>query len=193
MALRNIDDLSAPLDRGRQSVCTRTCGCVLCRGNHPGDGAADQSEQSGGPNRQQFVPSERELHSTPEERFDPIGDDDFTPVKGIVHRYPDRVLLKPTHTCPVYCRFCFRREVVGPDGAGNLTRAELDAALDYIRQQPGIWEVIVTGGDPLTLSPRRLAEIVGALDAIEHVRIIRFHTRVPVVQPSRIDDALCGR
>jgi lysine 2,3-aminomutase len=142
------------------------------------------------PIARQFLPSSAELEATADELIDPIGDDAFSPVKGIVHRYPDRVLLKPTHTCPVYCRFCFRREVVGPDGAGNLSEAELQAAFDYIRSRPAIWEVILTGGDPFVLSPRRLAEMVQALDAIPHVQVIRFHTRVPVVDPQRVNDAL---
>jgi lysine 2,3-aminomutase len=135
----------------------------------------------------QFLPRREELDVTEDERADPIGDAAFSPVPGIVHRYPDRVLLKPTHTCPVYCRFCFRREVVGPDGAGNMTSAELDQALAYIAANPSIWEVILTGGDPLVLSPRRLKEIVQAVDAIQHVRVIRIHTRVPAVDPSRVD------
>ena len=90
-----------------------------------------------------------------------------TPVPGLVHRYPDRVLLKPTHTCAVYCRFCFRREMVGPEGLSNLTASQLDAAFEYIAQRPEIWEVIVTGGDPFVLSPRRLADISARLAAIE--------------------------
>ena len=142
------------------------------------------------PIARQFLPSSAELHVLAEELADPIGDDAFSPVKGIVHRYPDRVLLKPTHTCPVYCRFCFRREVVGPDGAGNLSDGQLDAALTYIRDHPAIWEVIITGGDPFVLSPRRLAQMVQALDAIPHVQVIRFHTRVPVVDPQRVNAAL---
>ena len=133
----------------------------------------------------QFVPTQQELIWSDDERTDPIGDEAFSPVAGIVHRYPDRVLLKPLHVCPVYCRFCFRREMVGPEGE-NLTAAELDAALAYIAGNPGIFEVIVTGGDPLALSPRRIARIVAALSAIEHVGVIRFHTRVPVVAPERI-------
>ena len=141
------------------------------------------------PIARQFVPDLGELIVTPEERADPIGDERLSPLKGIVHRYPDRVLLKPLHACPVYCRFCFRREQVGPEG-GALSPAELDAALDYIRTRPEIWEVIVTGGDPFLLSPRRVAAIVSALDEIEHVRVIRFHTRVPVVDPARISPKL---
>ena len=138
----------------------------------------------------QFVPDPAELLTTPEEQADPIGDTAHSPVRGIVHRYPDRVLLKPVHTCPVYCRFCFRREVVGPDGAGTLTAAELDAAFAYIAAHPEIWEVVVTGGDPLVLSPRRLRALVRRLSAIEHVRIVRFHSRVPVVAPERVTAAL---
>jgi lysine 2,3-aminomutase len=110
-------------------------------------------------------------------------------VKGIVHRYPDRVLLKTLHACPVYCRFCFRREQVGPGGEA-LDGAELAAALDYIRGHTEVWEVILTGGDPLMLAPRRLAGIVAALDAIGHVGVIRLHSRVPVADPSRVSAEL---
>jgi lysine 2,3-aminomutase len=141
------------------------------------------------PIARQFVPDVAELETTAEERTDPIGDARFSPIKGIVHRYPDRVLLKPIHACPVYCRFCFRREVVGPGGEA-LNPAELTAALDYIRNRPEIWEVILTGGDPLLLPPRRLREIVAALDAIPHLGVIRLHTRVPVVDAARVSDDL---
>jgi lysine 2,3-aminomutase len=137
----------------------------------------------------QFVPNVAELADSPEERDDPIGDERWSPVPGIVHRYPDRVLLKPILLCPVYCRFCFRREVVGKKAA-VLDQASLDRALDYIREHPQIWEVIVTGGDPLLLSPRRLQQIVHALDQVAHLGVIRFHTRVPVVDPDRVDAAL---
>ncbi len=137
------------------------------------------------PIARQFVPSKSELAIAPDELEDPIGDAAFTPVKGVTHRYPDRVLLKPTHACPVYCRFCFRREAVGPGGE-SLSPAELDRALDYVSKHEQIWEVILSGGDPLILSPRRLAEIVQRLDAIPHVGVIRVHTRVPAVEPERV-------
>lgn len=139
------------------------------------------------PMAKQFVPTLDELVTTPEERADPIGDLAHSPVQGIVHRYPDRVLLKAVHVCPVYCRFCFRREMVGPQGLGTLTGPELDAAIAYIAAHEEIWEVILTGGDPLVLSPRRLREIMVRLAGIEHVKIVRFHTRVPVVEPERVD------
>jgi lysine 2,3-aminomutase len=141
------------------------------------------------PIARQFVPGLNELNAAPGERPDPIGDASHSPLKGIIHRYPDRVLLTPILHCPVYCRFCFRRERVGgPEAA--LGPAELAAALAYIRERNEIWEVVVSGGDPLMLPSRRLKCLVAALDAIPHVRVIRFHSRAPVSDPDRIDAAL---
>jgi lysine 2,3-aminomutase len=140
------------------------------------------------PIARQFIPDPLELDVKPQESTDPIGDDAHSPLAGIVHRYPDRVLLKPLHVCAVYCRFCFRREMVGRQRA--LSRAQLAAAIAYIRDHEAIWEVILSGGDPLHLSPRRLADIVQALARIAHVRIIRVHTRLPVVAPARVTAAL---
>jgi lysine 2,3-aminomutase len=137
----------------------------------------------------QYVPRAVELETAPEESADPIGDERWSPVPGIVHRYPDRVLLKPILVCPVYCRFCFRREQVGREDA-LLSADSLAGAFDYIRARPEIWEVIVTGGDPFLLSPRRIAAIVKTLDAIPHVAVIRFHTRVPIADPRRVRPAL---
>jgi lysine 2,3-aminomutase len=142
------------------------------------------------PIARQFVPSAEELATQPQELADPIGDAAHSPVEGIVHRYPDRVLLKPVHVCAVYCRFCFRRETVGPGKAEALSPAALARALDYIRARPEIWEVILSGGDPLVMSPRRLAEIRAALAGIEHVRILRIHTRLPVADPDLITPEL---
>src|ERR1700704_6175722 len=133
-----------------------------------------------------FMPSSEELVARPGENADPIGDHAHAPVAGIVHRYPDRVLFKLVHVCAVYCRFCFRREMVGPGKATALSQGAYDNALAYIRAHGDVWEVILTGGDPLMLSPRRLAEIMADLAAIDHVRIIRIHTRVPVAEPARI-------
>ena len=141
------------------------------------------------PIAKQFLPDVRELDQQPEENADPIADDAHSPVEGVVHRYPDRVLLKLVNACAVYCRFCFRREMVGP-GRGGLSRAALDAALDYIAGTPEIWEVILTGGDPLVLSPRRLKAVMARLAAIDHVKVIRVHTRLPAVAPKKITPAL---
>jgi lysine 2,3-aminomutase len=139
----------------------------------------------------QFIPDPAELITAPNETADPIADDKLSPIKGVVHRYPDRALLKPLLICPVYCRFCFRREHVGPDG-GLLTDAELQAAYNWFADHPAIREVILTGGDPLMLSPRRLASIVRALSAIPHIEILRIHTRVPTADPTRVTDALAA-
>ncbi len=141
------------------------------------------------PLARQYVPSTAELEQAPEELADPIGDEAHSPVKGIVHRYADRALLKPTHACAVYCRFCFRREMVGPGGAA-LDTDELAAAVAHIRNTPAIREVILTGGDPLVLSARRLKALLDELAAIDHVDWIRIHSRVPVAEPSRITDEL---
>jgi lysine 2,3-aminomutase len=151
--------------------------------------AIDRRDVARDPIARQFVPSLAEAEIATDELADPIGDEARSPIKGIVHRYPDRVLLKPIHVCPVYCRFCFRREKVGPGGE-TLSAAELDAALAYIRADAGIWEVILTGGDPLMLAPRRLAGLIAALDAIPHVAVIRVHSRVPIVDPGRVSAAL---
>jgi lysine 2,3-aminomutase len=137
----------------------------------------------------QFIPDLAELTVAPHERTDPIGDDALSPVKGVVHRYPDRALLKPLLICPVYCRFCFRREHVGPDG-GLLTDAELQTAYAWFEAHPAVTEIILTGGDPLMLSPRRLGAILRRLSAMPHVRTLRIHTRVPVAAPERVTPAL---
>ena len=142
------------------------------------------------PIARQFVPTEAELDVLPEESADPVGDFAHSPVEGIVHRYPDRCLLKVNHACAVYCRFCFRREMVGPDGLRPLSPAALDTAMAYIAHRPDIWEVIVTGGDPFILSPRRLRDVMRRLGEIAHVKVVRYHTRVPAVAPETVTDAL---
>jgi lysine 2,3-aminomutase len=144
------------------------------------------------PIARQFVPDMRELRERPEESADPIGDAARSPVEGVVHRYPDRVLLKLTPVCATYCRFCFRRETVGPHGQPMLSRQALGQALAYIAQRPQVWEVILSGGDPLVLSDRRLKDVVTRLAAIAHVKIIRIHTRMPVVDPARITPRLAA-
>ena len=137
----------------------------------------------------QYIPDSAELITAPHELEDPTADAPFTPVKGVVHRYPDRALLKPLLACPVYCRFCFRREKVGPDG-GLLSEAELQQALGWFEANAAIREVILTGGDPLMLSARRLGEILGRLADMAHIETLRIHTRVPVADPARVTAAL---
>jgi lysine 2,3-aminomutase len=147
-------------------------------------------ERADDPIGRQFLPDPAELVHRPQERADPIGDDAHEVARGLIHRYPDRALLKLTSVCPVYCRFCFRRERVGAGTEGLLDAAALDAAFAYLASHPAIWELIVTGGDPLAVSPRRLAELSARVAAIDHVKILRFHSRVPALTPERIDAAL---
>jgi lysine 2,3-aminomutase len=149
---------------------------------------ADLIHTDDDPIARQFLPDARELDQRPEESGDPIGDRRHSPVEGIVHRYRDRVLLKIVHVCPVYCRFCFRREMVGPGREPGLSPQALDRALAYIADHPEISEVILTGGDPFVLSLRRAAEITARLSAVAHVETVRWHTRVPVVDPQRVTD-----
>jgi len=138
------------------------------------------------PLAKQFIPDVRELTHTAEELSDPIGDDVHQKVKGIIHRYPDRCLFLPVSVCPIYCRFCFRREKIGGvDGA--LSPQELDVAFEYIESHSEIWEVIITGGDPFILKPKSLQKIIDRLNQITHIAVIRIHTRVPVVDPLRIN------
>ena len=141
------------------------------------------------PIARQFLPDAAELERSPGEEADPVGDLSHSPVKGIVHRYPDRALLMLTHTCATYCRFCFRRERVG-QGDGTLSPEALEQALAYVAATPTLWEIILTGGDPLVLSARRIGEVMAALNAIPHVKVVRLHTRVPAVAPEAITAAL---
>jgi lysine 2,3-aminomutase len=189
-ALRTPDDLVAAklVGRGRLRALQQVAARYAVSITPALSGLIDPADPCD-PIARQFVPDPRELIVAPEESPDPIGDDAHSPVEGIVHRYPDRVLLKLVNVCAVYCRFCFRREMVGP-GQGALSAEALDAALDYIRRNSQIWEVILTGGDPLVLSARRLKDVVARLAGIAHVKVIRVHTRVPVAAPARITPAL---
>ncbi len=143
------------------------------------------------PVRMQVIPRRDELTTHRGELLDPLGEDAHRPVPAIFHRYPDRCLLLALDRCAIYCRHCNRRRLVGQEESA-ISRADLDAAVDYIRRTPAIRDVLISGGDPLTLSTRRLEEIVAAVRAIDHVEIIRIGTRVPVVLPMRVDDELCA-
>jgi lysine 2,3-aminomutase len=138
------------------------------------------------PIARQFIPDLRELETTPGEDADPIGDKRHSPVEGLVHRYGDRVLLKIVHVCPVYCRFCFRREMVGANREPSLTPDQIDEAIAYIAAHAEITEVILTGGDPFVLTARRAADLTTRLADIDHVKVLRWHTRVPAVDPERV-------
>ncbi len=143
------------------------------------------------PVRMQVIPRTGELVTEPGELLDPLGEDAHRPVSAIFHRYPDRCLLLALDRCAIYCRHCNRRRLVG-QAESAISRQDLDDAVGYIRRTPAIRDVLISGGDPLTLATDRLEEIVAAVRAIPHVEIIRIGTRVPVVLPMRVDDELCA-
>ncbi len=143
------------------------------------------------PVRMQVIPRTRELVNEEGDLVDPLGEDAHSPATGIFHRYPDRCLLLAIDRCAIYCRHCNRRRLVGQQES-PISRADLAQAIGYIRRTPAIRDVLISGGDPLTLSTDRLEEIIAAVRAIPHVEIIRIGTRVPVVLPMRVDDALCA-
>ena len=182
--LRTVDELAAAgLVALERTAALAPVAALYAVGVTPEMAALIDPADAADPIARQLIPSVAELVAAPGETSDPIGDNAHSPVPGIVHRYPDRVLLKVTATCAVYCRFCFRREMVGPGKADALTPAQLDAALAYIAATPAIWEVILTGGDPLVLSPRRLSALMARLAEIEHVKIVRCHTPRPGRRP----------
>jgi lysine 2,3-aminomutase len=140
------------------------------------------------PIRRQAIPQIEELTSLDCETADPLHEDADSPVPGLTHRYPDRVLLLITHECALYCRYCTRRRIVG-DRAGSH-RARINAAIGYIRATPSIRDVLISGGEPLGLSDDRLEEVLVKLRRIDHVEIIRIGTRMPVAMPQRITPEL---
>lgn len=141
------------------------------------------------PLRRQFVPSSRELDSIDDEDLfgDVNADDRFSPTRGLVHRYPSKVLLFPSNYCGAYCRYCFRRKLAR-DVEETLKKEDLNQAFDYIRSNRQIEEVILSGGDPMVLSDDSLDFILGSLSRIEHVQAVRIHTRLPVTVPYRVTD-----
>src|ERR1044071_1474928 len=141
------------------------------------------------PIRLQTIPLAEELRWDAREEEDPIGDHARSPVPRLTHRYPDRVLLYPSYQCAVYCRHCFRKESLS-DSNDQFADEKLQPAFRYIEEHPEVCEVILTGGDPLMLSNSRLESLRQRLEAIPHVRMMRFHSRIPVVLPSRINPEL---
>ena len=131
------------------------------------------------PVRRQVIPLGRELQAFEGMMEDSLAEDKHSPVPGLVHRYPDRVLMLITTQCASYCRYCTRSRIVGNPGA-NFSRAEFDLQLDYLRRTPQVRDVLLSGGDPLTLAPKVLEYILSSLRAIEHIEIIRIGSRVPV-------------
>lgn len=137
------------------------------------------------PIRRMILPRVEEMGAGAQQMSDPLGERKHSPLQRVVHRYPDRVLFLVTDTCSVYCRYCLRKYFTGNDQA-FLSSAEYKSALGYIRENKGIREVILSGGDPLTLSDARLLRVIEDLRSIDHVELIRIGTRMPVVCPMRI-------
>jgi lysine 2,3-aminomutase len=142
------------------------------------------------PIRQQVIPRAAEMQRAPGEYDDPLGEDAASPAPGVVHRYPDRVLLLTTTRCAIYCRHCNRRRMVG--GEEEFSQADLLPALEYIGAHAEIRDVLISGGDPFGLATDKLEWLVASVRRIPHVEIIRLGTRVPVCLPMRVDDALCA-
>jgi len=142
------------------------------------------------PIRRQVIPLGRELQAFEGMRKDSLAEDDHSPVPGIIHRYPDRVLMLVTTHCASYCRYCTRSRLVG-DMDMTFRKADLELQLDYLRNSPQVRDVLLSGGDPLTLSPIMLDYILSSLRVIAHIDIIRIGTRVPVFLPQRITDEFC--
>ena len=151
--------------------------------------AAAMTDTPADPIAAQFIPDTRELDVATSELSDPIGDAPHSPLPSLVHRYPNRVLWKISPVCAVYCRFCFRKEHIGRRGRA-LRQREIAAVAAYLAAHHEVEEVILSGGDPLTLSNKKLQQNLAALRELPHIRRLRIHSRIPVVQPARIDGAL---
>ena len=147
-------------------------------------------DDPGCPVRRQIIPTAREMVSFESMMEDSLSEDKHSPVPGLVHRYPDRVLMLVTTQCASYCRYCTRSRIVG-DPTQTFSRAEFDAQIEYIENTPQIRDVLLSGGDPMVLAPKVLDMILSRLRAIPHVEIVRIGSRVPVFLPMRVDQAFC--
>jgi len=141
--------------------------------------------------RKTLVPTSGEFLHTPAEAEDPLAEDADSPVPGLVHRYPDRVLFLVTSFCAVYCRYCTRSRLVGKTGEYHFNHKQFQAAIDYIAAHPEIRDVLISGGDPLTMNDDKIEWLLSRLRAIPHVEFIRIGSKVPVVLPQRITPAFC--
>ena len=188
--ITNTEMLSEVLDLSEQEKADiTTCLKQFRMAITPYYASLIRPEDENDPIRMQSVPSIRETFYCSDDLDDPLNEVESSPVPNIVHRYPDRVLLLATYVCSMYCRHCPRRRVVGEED-GMITESELEMALDYIRSHEEVRDVLISGGDPLTMNTKKLESIIAGLRAIPHVDIIRIGTRVPVVLPMRITEEL---
>lgn len=184
---KTIKTKTAPLTNSQKAVTEKVAQVYAVGISDHAYTAMQTTDPQIDPVAAQYIPQINELLVSGAERIDPTGDNAHSPVKGIVHRYPDRALLKITNICPVYCRYCFRKSMIGPQSNEySLTKTEREAAIQYIRDTPQIWETILTGGDPLILSAAQIGETLDKLEAIKHIRTLRIHTRTPIASPEKI-------
>ena len=189
-ALRTVEDLLrvADLTSAERRGLAETAGTFRV-GVTPYYASLIDAAHPSCPVRMQAIPVAAEGQAAPGDLRDPLGEDRHRPVRSVVHKYPDRVLLLVTDTCAVYCRHCTRRRITGGE-EGAFDRAAVEGGLAYVRAHPEVRDVIVSGGDPLVLSDERLGAILVALRAIPHVQILRLATRAPVTCPMRVTDGL---
>ncbi|MBM4374220.1 MAG: KamA family radical SAM protein [Deltaproteobacteria bacterium] len=187
-SVRTVDELAAHLDLTPEELAgaRRAEAAGLPLRITPHYLALCDANDARCPIRRQVVPRIDEEREAPGDLVDPLGEVAHEIVPGLVQRYPDRALLVSTDQCAIYCRFCTRSRVVG-SGEGPLRPSALDQALEAIAARPAIRDVILSGGDPLTMSTEKLAALVGRVRAIPHVEVIRLATRVPVCLPQRVD------
>lgn len=182
--LKHVIDLTEEEEKGIKN-CLKTLRMAIT----PHYATLINSKDPDCPIRKQAIPT---IHETVKSEFDlqdPLSEDSDSPVPGITHRYPDRVLLLVTDQCSMYCRHCTRRRLAGNTDR-SLPKSQIELALNYIRKTPTIRDVLISGGDPLCLSDHQLENIIAAIRKIPHVEIIRIGTRTPVVLPQRITDDL---
>lgn len=189
-SVRSLDELSrfVPLTEDERRGCVETRG-IFRLGISPYYLSLIDRDHPFCPVRMQAIPVRAEATVKAGELRDPLGEDLHRPVRAIVHKYPDRVLLLALDHCSVYCRHCTRRRITSGD-EGGVTREELEEALAYLRAHREVRDVLISGGDPLLLSTERLAGLLEGIRAVPHVEIVRIGTRIPVCLPMRVDDLL---
>jgi lysine 2,3-aminomutase len=189
-SVRSLGDLArfVPLTEEERRGCIDTQG-IFRLGISPYYLSLIDPEHPFCPVRMQAIPSRAEALKSLGELRDPLGEDKHRPVRAIVHKYPDRVLLLALDHCPVYCRHCTRRRITNGD-EGGISRDELKEAVQYLREHREVRDVLVSGGDPLLLATGRLVELLEEIRAVPHVEIVRIGTRIPVCLPMRVDEEL---
>ena len=189
-SVRSLEDLArlVPLTEDERRGCVETSG-IFRLGISPYYLSLIDPAHPFCPVRMQAIPVRAEATTQKGELRDPLGEDLHRPVRAIVHKYPDRVLLLALDHCSVYCRHCTRRRITSGD-EGGISREELQEALGYLRAHPEVRDVLVSGGDPLVLSTGRLVELLESIRAVPHVEIVRIGSRIPVCLPMRVDDEL---